>query len=63
MRANALLKRFKKHSQFELRRRPLKLEQCGIMVVTDSSLGNTNKDGGDSGSILEKIYSQSCYYV
>ena len=63
MRANALLKRFKKHSQFELRFRPLKLEQCGIMVVTDSSLGNTNKDGGDSGNILEKIYSQSCYYV
>lgn len=33
------------------------LEQCGIMVVTDSSLGNTNKDGGDQGGVLEKIYS------
>lgn len=63
MKANALLKRFKKHSQFELRFRPLRLDRCGIMVVTDSSLGNVTKEGVDHGSVLEKIYSQSCYYV
>ena len=35
------------------------LENAGIMVVTDASLGNVTKLGGAEGSLMEKVYSQS----
>lgn len=63
MKANVLLKQFKQNSDFALSFRPMDLDGAGIMVVTDSSLGNVTKKGGAEGSIMEKVYSQSAYYV
>ena len=33
------------------------------MVVTDSSLGNVTFSGSAAAPPLDKVYSQSCYYV
>ena len=38
-------------------------EGRGIMVVTDSSLGNIRADGTIGDEPLERLYSQSCYFV
>ena len=59
MKANALLKKFKLHSNFELCFRGMDLENCGVMVVTDASLGNVTRSGGAEGSVTEKVFSQS----
>ena len=45
MKANALAKRMKSYGNFSLKFRPMELEGCGVMVVTDSSLGNVTKSG------------------
>ena len=61
--ANVLLKEFKKRADFALIFRPLNLEQAGILSISDSSLGNVTKEGGHEGEVLEKLYSQSAYFV
>ena len=43
--------------------RPFDLSNCGVMVVTDSSLGNVKADGSAGDESLEKLYSQSSYIV
>jgi hypothetical protein len=63
LRANALLKRFKEKPGFGLTFRPMNLKDAGIMVVTDSSLGNVRADGTVGDEPLERLYSQSCYFV
>lgn len=63
MKANQLVKAFKQHSDFCLRFKPMNLSNAGIMVVTDSSLGNVMKDGSVGPDPLKRSYSQSCYYV
>ena len=63
MKANQLVKMFKQHSDFCLRFKPMDLSNAGIMVVTDSSLGNVMKDGSVGPDPLKRSYSQSCYYV
>ena len=63
MKANALIKQFKQHSKFQLVFHPLDLENAGIVVVSDASLGNVTKTGGADGSKLEKVFSQSAYFV
>ena len=57
--ANLLVKQFKQHPELALTFKPLCLENVGIMVVTDASLGNVTKLGGAEGSLMEKVYSQS----
>jgi len=57
--ANLLVKQFKQHPNFAITFQPLCLENAGIMVVTDASLGNVTKLGGAEGSLMEKVYSQS----
>ena len=54
--ANLLVKQFKQHPDFAL-------ENAGIMVVTEASLGNVTKLGGAEGSLMEKVFSQSAYFV
>ena len=61
--ANLLVKQFKQHSDFALTFKPLNLENAGFKVVTDASLGNVTKLGGAEGSLMEKVYSQSAYFV
>lgn len=61
--ANLLVKQFKQHPNFAITFQPLCLQNAGIMVVTDASLGNVTKLGGAEGSLMEKVYSQSAYFV
>ena len=63
MKANLLVKSFKETPDFALTFKPLDLDGAGVMVVTDASLGNVTKHGGSEGTIMEKVYSQSAYYV
>ena len=63
LRANALVKRFKEHSSFGLTFRPMDLTGAGILVVTDASLGNVDRNGGSSGDPSVRVHSQACYFV
>ena len=63
LRANLLVKKFKQSGDFGLTFRPMNLDGAGVMVVTDSSLGNVCKDGSVNGSMKDKVYSQSSYVV
>ncbi|CAJ1401481.1 unnamed protein product [Effrenium voratum] len=63
IKANQAVAEFQRDVHFELIFRPLDLKECGIMVVTDSALGNVKLNGSDEGSPLEKVYSQACYFV
>ncbi|CAL1132431.1 unnamed protein product, partial [Cladocopium goreaui] len=63
MKANLLVKRFKQDPDFALTFKPMDLKGAGIMVVTDASLGNVTKAGGAEGTVSEKVFSQSAYYV
>ena len=62
LRANhvQLSRRFKEHSNFELRFKPM---DCGIMVVSDASLGNGTRDGGTDAEPVRKVYSQAAHFV
>ena len=61
--ANQLVKEFKRRPDFSLVFQALDLSKAGIMVVSDSSLGNVLREGGCEGDVLEKLYSQSAYFV
>jgi hypothetical protein len=63
VKANALVRRFKEDSDFSLVFKPFDLTDCGVMVVTDSSLGNVRQDGSVGEDSLEKVFSQSAYIV
>ena len=63
VKANNLVRKFKEHSDMALYFRPFDLSNCGVMVVTDSSLGNVKADGSAGDESLEKLYSQSSYIV
>ncbi|CAE7237175.1 unnamed protein product [Symbiodinium microadriaticum] len=63
LRANELCREFKSDPNFELTFRPVDPFSGGLMVVTDSSLGNVTASGSSEAMPLEKVYSQSCYYV
>ncbi|OLP79745.1 Copia protein [Symbiodinium microadriaticum] len=63
MRANAALVEFQKLRDFELRFQPVNPYTGGLMVVTDSALGNVMASGSATGAPLEKVFSQACYFV
>ena len=63
LRANNLVKEFKGTSEFVLKFHPLNLEGVGIVVVSDASLGNVNRDGGEGDQPMKRIFSQACYSV
>ena len=63
VKANNLVRKFKEHSDMALYFRPFDLNNCGVMVVTDSSLGNVKADGSAGDESLEKLYPQSSYIV
>ena len=63
LRSNQLLKQMKLTSGFGLTFRPMDLEDAGVIVVTDSSLGNVSKEGSNLGPVEKKVFSQSSYLV
>ena len=63
IKANRLIKEFKRRPNFSLTFQPMNLATAGIMTVSDSSLGNVLKGGGSEGEPHEKHYSQSAYFV
>ncbi|CAK9081636.1 unnamed protein product [Durusdinium trenchii] len=63
IKANQLIKEFKRRPNFSLTFQPMNLATAGIMTVSDSSLGNVLKGGGSEGEPHEKHYSQSAYFV
>ena len=63
LRANVLCRELKATKDFELVFRPVNPLAGGVMVVTDSSLGNVTVTGSAGATPLEKVFSQSCYYV
>ena len=63
LKANVLVRRFKEHSDFHFHFKPFDLEDAGVMVVTDASLGNVRQDGSQGEEPLERVFSQSAYMV
>ena len=63
LKANALLKKFKRNPDFALWFHPMKLEGCGLVGISDASLGNVRKDGTVGDEPMERVYSQSGYII
>ena len=63
LRANLALKEFQSVSDYALLFRPVDPFKGGLMVVTDASLGNVSSSGSSAAAPLDKVYSQSCYFV
>ena len=63
LKANSLVKRFKQSSEFALWFRPMKLDGCGLIGVSDASLGNTMKSGGVGMDPMVRVYSQCGYLM
>ena len=63
LRANSLVKEFKRTSQFELIFRPIDFRRAGIVAVSDAALGNVQRSGASTGTPLEKVYSQAGYVI
>ncbi|CAE7278587.1 unnamed protein product, partial [Symbiodinium necroappetens] len=62
LRANALLEEFMLDPTYEMVFQPIPMGDAGLVVVTDSSLGNVTQGGAGDAPPLEKVYSQSCYF-
>lgn len=63
IKANQLVKEFKRHCDFELIFRPIDYRKAGIVVISDAALGNVKLNGSNVGEPQEKVYSQACYFA
>ena len=63
VRANAALRQFQANPYYEMIFRPVDPMNGGIVVVADAALGNVTLEGSTEGPVLEKVYSQACYFV
>ena len=63
LKANSLVRQAKLQSDFALRYVPQDLARCGLMVVTDASLGNVTKAGSSEGELVERVFSQATYVI
>ena len=63
LRANAALRQFQLDPFYEMIFRPVDPYNGGILVVADAALGNVTLEGSTEGPVLEKVYSQACYFV
>ena len=43
--------------------RPIDYRKAGIVSVSDAALGNVKLNGSTDGSVVEKVYSQACYFI
>ena len=63
LRANSLVREFKRTDTFEMIFRPIDYRSAGIVAVSDAALGNVQLSGSSEGSALERVYSQACYFI
>eukprot|EP00435_Cladocopium_sp_Y103_P018581 s757_g4.t1 len=63
LKANMLVKKFKEFPDFSLKFKPFDLTNCGIVVVSDASLGNVTRQGNVGEDPFARVCSQSAYYV
>lgn len=63
IKANSALKQFQQDCGFELIFRPMNLSTCGLIAVCDAALGNVTVEGCADAPVLQKMYSQSCYFI
>ena len=63
LRANSILRQFQQDCEFELIFRPIDLQNCGVVVVSDAALGNVTLEGTSEAPTLSRVYSQACYFV
>ena len=63
MKANVLVKQFKQDPNFTLYFKPMNLRDAGLMVVSDASLGNVTKLGGEGSEPMQRVFSQASYFI
>ena len=63
VRANQAAREFKQDCNYEVIFTPIDLRRGGLVVVTDAALGNVKLNGSTEGTPMEKVYSQSAYFV
>ena len=63
VRANALVREFKRNPHYELVFRPVDYRSSGIVAISDAALGNVKINGSNEGAVTEKVYSQACYFI
>ena len=63
LKANALVRLFKQNPDFKLTFKGFDLRGAGITVVTDASLGNVTRSGGEDGTLQTKTFSQAAYLI
>lgn len=61
IKANQLVREFKRTGSFELVFRAIDYRSAGIVVVSDAALGNVRRSGATTGASTEKVYSQAGY--
>ena len=63
MKANLLLKKFKQKADFALWFHPFDLDGCGLIGISDASLGNVQRNGAAGEDPMVKVYSQWAYII
>ena len=59
-----MLKRRSRSTQsFALWFHPMDLDRCGLMCISDASLGNVEKNGSSGDNPMVKVFSQSAYII
>lgn len=63
VKANSVLKEFKRTGSFELVFRPVDYRTAGIVMVSDAALGNVRRDGSTSGTAVDRTYSSWLFCI
>ena len=63
LKANSLVKKVKASSKFSLNFKPMDLDKCGLVTVSDAALGNVSPDGSIGEDALSRVHSQAAYAI
>ena len=63
LKANSLAKKVKASSKFSLNFKPMDLDKCGLVTVSDAALGNVSPDGSIGEDALSRVHSQAAYAI
>ena len=63
LRANQLVREFKRTGSFELVFRPIDYRSGGVVAVSDAALGNVQLSGSSEGTATQQVYSQACHFI
>ena len=63
LKANSLVKKVKASSKFSLNLKPMDLDKCGLVTVSDAALGNVSPDGSIGEDALSRVLSQAAYAI